>query len=90
MPKVQSHGKIIIDGKEVDLRDFDDSRANHTHTSGQMAKAAEDELEKEILRQSGHTTQESFSDTDPLVFEKIKKRGEQWDKENLPFGKARA
>ena len=50
MPKVQSHGKVIIDGKEVDLKDFDDSTADHTHNS-KMSKAVEDELEKEVIRQ---------------------------------------
>lgn len=56
MPKVQSHGKVIIDGKEIDLGDFDDSTADHTHKKpmAKMAKTAQDELEKEVLRQTGH------------------------------------
>lgn len=46
MAKVRSRGKVIIDGKEVDLGDFDDTRASHTHNK------SEDELEKETLRQA--------------------------------------
>jgi len=57
MPKVQSRGKVIVDGKEVDLKDFDDSASfskapKNSKTS--MAKAVEDELEQEVLRQTGH------------------------------------
>jgi hypothetical protein len=31
MPKIISKGKIIIDGKEYNREDFDDTRSGHTH-----------------------------------------------------------
>jgi hypothetical protein len=64
MPKVQSRGKVMVDGKEVDLKDVDDlgyfTKDNKSKDKTPMSKAVEDELEQEVLRQTGHSKKEKM------------------------------